>query len=408
MKTLVVSSLFAFLLSVSKTAADGPTFYFDGILDLANAFSEKGAPAVNRLRRSDSLFDNIRFTLSGDAVLSDRLTLFNQIILDPTSKAHVSSYFRSYVRYTAYESAKADLHFEAGKIPTVFGAFGPRAYSDRNPLVSAPLIYHYFTSLRSNQLPADNADLLAHRGEGPFDAFGGFAGGGSSLGFNGLPIIYDVCWDVGVKAFGSAWRLEYQAAVTQGTLSDPRNSGGDNNDGKQIAFRIGLVPLTGLIIGASYAQGPYLDQSVGEALQGQDVEDFAQQVAGLDLELGIRHLKVIGELIFNHWEVPNITDEGGNRTDLTNVGGYIEAKYAFRPGLYGAVRYDRLTFGEIHDETGGKVPWDEPIQRWEWGIGYYLHDGVIAKVLRQDIRVEHLNAPDSVNHFWATQLSVSF
>ena len=104
-------------------------------------------------------------------------------------------------------------------------------------------MYHYFTSLRSNQLPADNADLLAHRGEGLSSRFAGFSGGGSPQRFNGLPMIYDPCWDFGVETIGSIWRLEYLVALTQGTLSDPRSRPGDNNDGKQLAVHLGFVPL---------------------------------------------------------------------------------------------------------------------------------------------------------------------
>ena len=61
---------------------------------------------------------------------------------------------------------------------------------------------------------------------------------------------------------GSAWRLEYSLAVTQGTLSDPRSNATDNNDGRQVAGRLGFVPFAGLLVQGSYAQGPYLDRSV--------------------------------------------------------------------------------------------------------------------------------------------------
>ncbi len=408
--TLILSvALLVPLTSVEGDTEAGPTFFINGLVDLATAFNKDGLPQVNRMRRGDSPFDNLRLTLFGDVAFNSRIALFNQVIFDPTSRSSTSSFLRSYVRFTALETAEGDLHLEAGKIPTAFGTFGPRAYSNRNPLISPPLMYHYFTSLRSNQLPADNADLLAHRGEGPSSAFGGFSGGGSSLRFNGLPIIYDICWDFGIQAVGALWRLEYLAALTQGTLSDPRTGGGDNNDGKQVVLHLGLVPAPGLVIGASYARGPYLDSSVGNALQGAEVEDFHQEVIGFDLEFGIRHFRLIAELAANRWESPNITDGQGNRVDLKNVGWYVEGKYTLSAGFYASVRYGRITFGEIDDGSGNRVAWDEPVERWESGLGFYFWDGVVGKVIRQDVRKERLGTPGrSHESFWATQLSLSF
>lgn len=52
-------------------------------------------------------------------------------------------------------------------------------------------------------------DKQTHRDEVSSSVFGGFSGGDSSLRFNGLPIIYHICWDVWVQAIGSLWGLRY-------------------------------------------------------------------------------------------------------------------------------------------------------------------------------------------------------
>lgn len=51
-----------------------------------------------------------------------------QILIDPSSSMGLESFLRSYLRFDV-------------------------------------LMYHYFTTLRSNQIPASNADLLKHRGQ---------------------------------------------------------------------------------------------------------------------------------------------------------------------------------------------------------------------------------------------------
>ncbi|MDA0746768.1 MAG: hypothetical protein O2954_09615 [bacterium] len=50
------------------------------------------------------------------------------------------------------------------------------------------------------------------------------------------------------------------------------------------------------------------------------------------------------------------------------------------------------------------------MQRWEVGLGYSFRDGVIGKIVRQDVRREHLDPanPSSHDFFWATQLVLSF
>ena len=394
--------------TAAAQTAPGAHAFLSGTLDLAYPFAGDGQPQVNRLIRGDSPFDNVRLRVFGDVVINSRWTVFNQIVIDPSSSMGLESFLRSYLRFDVFKKEKADLSVQAGVVPTPFGAYSPRAYSDRNPLVSDPLMYHYFTTLRSNQLPAGNADLLRHRGQGQAADFTGFAGGGSTVKFNGMPMIYDPCWDVGVQAFGSAGRLEYLVAVSQGTLSAPRFKGGDNNHGKQVSGRLAFVPHAGIVIGASYARGPYLDAALQPNLPaGTRVTDYDQIIYGFDAEYGVRHLALYAEVANNRWQVPKISDGHGRREHLNTLGWYVEGRYTLRPGLFAAVRYDRIDFGDIDDATGSgrRVPWNYDVHLWEYGAGYYVTDRVIAKLVRQDYRSTVEPEPE---HFWAVQVSATF
>ncbi|MBT3606418.1 MAG: hypothetical protein HN521_25385 [Candidatus Latescibacteria bacterium] len=390
--------------TTAQTTTD-PKFYFSGIVDLTTPFSQEGAPLTNQYRRGDSPFDKMRATLFGDIVLAPRLTLFNQTILDPTSRAHFQTYWRPILQFDALQKNHFQLLLEAGKLATTFGSYSPRAYSNRSPLISPPLMYHYFTSLRSNQLPANNDDLLKSRGQGNSSIFSGFGGGGGPGFSYGLPIIYDVCWDTGIRAFGSLWRLEYSLALTQGALSDPVINGNDTNSGKQIVSRIGLIPATGLFIGSSYARGAYLNRIVATALPvGQTPEDYVQEVIGFDLNYEVRHLKLVAEVLFNTWEIPNIVDNQNNPKSLAVLGWYAEARYAFLPGFYGAVRVDQLKFEKIENSAGQSLTWDDDIWRLEGGIGYQFWEGVLGKLIVQDVHKKR--TPRTT--FGAAQLSLSF
>ena len=367
----------------------GPVRQFSALSTLNLNLADRDGLERNKLRRGDSPFDNLSLTLFGDVVFAPRLALFNQLLIDPSSRAtaSLSTYLNSYLRYTVFSRPRADLHLQAGKLPTPFGAFGPRAYQDKNPLIGLPLMYHYFTSLRANQLPADSADLLAHRGQGQPSSFTGFKGGGASQPFSGLPMIYDPCWDFGAEAIGSLWRFEYLVALTQGTLSDPRSSPGDNNGGQQLAARLGLVPATGLVLGASYARGPYLDRAVAPALNvGEKVEDYYQQIAGADAEYSLRRFKVMAEAALIWWEVPNIAKE------LKASGFYLEGNYTLRCRLRAALRYSGLRFSKIDNGAGGHTTWDYDVDRWETGLSYPLYEGVQGKLAWQHTRLDQPGA----------------
>ena len=359
------------------------------------------------MRRGDSPFDNLKLTLYGDVIVHPRLQILNQIILDPTSRSSAASFLRTYARIIVIEAQERNLSIEAGKIPTPFGGYSGRDHSDTNPLISIPLMYHYFTSLRANQLPANTADLLAHRGQGASSLFSGFAGGGSSSNLSGMPLIYDICWDFGVRAVGSLWRFEYSAALTQGTLGNPISSGGDTNDGKQIAGHLDFIPGRSLLVGGSFAIGPYLSRSVAASLPaGARLEDFDQVVWGANAELSFGHLDVFGEAVLNEWTSPYVVDDDGGVSDLKTTSWYVEGRYEVNPGTFVAARVESFRFGSIADGDGGEVAWDDDVDRIEGGIGYYLTDRTIGKLIIQ--YVDKKGSSGFREAFPAAQLSVSF
>ena len=121
----------------------GSQVFFNGTLDLASDFGSEHSNEVQQLIRGDGPFDPLRLRLFGDVVVTRRITVFNQFLIAPSASFGFKSFRRSYVQVNVFEKENADLSIQVGKIPTVFGNLGPRAYSDRNPLISTPLMYHY-------------------------------------------------------------------------------------------------------------------------------------------------------------------------------------------------------------------------------------------------------------------------
>lgn len=393
--------------SVRAQPGEHTAFYPYGTVDLQLSASDRRALEANRQRRGNSPFNHLQANLFADLVVADRLTIFNQVLVDPSTRTSINAFLRTWLHYPVIRREGFDLNLQVGSLPTPFGDFTERSYTDKNPLLGYPLMYHYASSLRANMLPAGNRDLLAHRGQGASERFTGFAGGGSGQIFAGLPLVYDSCWDFGGAVLGSLWRFEYLVAVTQGTLSDPKTNAVDNNDARSVAVRLGFVPATGLLLRASWGRGAYLDNAVADYLPAdREVEDYVQQIAGLAAEYEWRHLAVVGEIAANRWESPYVVDAAGRGDDLEVTGFYLEGRYKVRPGLFAAARYSGLRYGQIDDGTdsGRRVAWDDDADRYEVGIGYWLTDGVLAKLAAQSNDL----GPDDSGSVYAADLMVKF
>jgi len=165
--------------------------------------------------------------------------------------------------------------------------------------------------------------------------------------------------------------------LTNGSLSAPRV--GDNNDGKQVAARVRLQPLFGLVIGLSGARGAWLDRKI-ERLVAPGQSRARQRAAGLDAEYSRGHWIVRGEAIRSAWDMPG-AESAAAAMALVATAGWIEGRYRLTPRLYVAGRADHLTFSRIRDPAdGAAVRWEAPVTRLEAGGGWYVQRNVIARL----------------------------
>ena len=371
-------------------ALDGAELRWRGLLDVAVA--ERGrAFELNRLTRFDSPFDGYGARLFLDARAGDRVQVFTQLVLRDASGIYVDG---AYLTFTP--DADRDLHLLLGKLPWAIGSYAPRTYSNRNPLMGAPLMYQYHTTLSWYALPGSADALLAEAGRGQRGvgyAFGGF----------GMPLVDDSYWDVGVTITGSKRPLEYAFGMTTGTPGWGATSE-DDNSGKTVLGRVGLAPLPGLRIGASAAYGAYLVDGLNPYLPaGKKATDFHQRLGMADLELLTGHVELRGEAAWNVWETPTVGD-------LEVASGYGEIKYAFAFGGYVAGRLDAMRFGKIRASSGAERPWDANVTRFEAGVGYRFDRGTLAKLVHQWNQVEYEGATTRRERpkMAAAQLSVAF
>jgi hypothetical protein len=273
--------------------------------------------------------------------------------------------------------ARKTFDLQAGRIPPAFGAFARRSYAADSPLVGYPLAYQYLTSLRADALPATTGDLLRMRGRGWLSSFPLGEQGPAA----GLPLVSAFRWDTGIQARIGSNPVEVVAAVTTGTLSNPRLQ--DDNDGKQVSARLAGRPAVGLVLGLSAARGAYLTREVMDLVRTRPGQRTARQtVWGADAEYSRGYWLVRAEGVWSTWDLPDLPDPALG-TALRARGLMVEGRYKIRPGFYAAARGDHLDFSDVR-----ATPWDAPVWRVEGGVGVSVRRNLLLKGVYQHSRRE--------------------
>ena len=391
-----VVALVLAMVGISPAPARATDFTWRGLLDL---MLSEHSPAFesNLLTRGDDPFNPYRLRLFAEATVDDHVQFLGQVVLFDHqiqgTKVYVDG---AYVIYTPW--LDRDLRLLAGKLPWAIGTWGPRTYSSKNPLVSAPLLYQYHSSLVWYVMPPNEDLLIAAGGTGQT----GVNYFGSPMG-PGMPIVDDSYWDVGVTLAGSQRPFEYAAGVVAGAPSWG-STGKDDNTGRSILGRIGFAPMPALRVGVSGSWGPYLLETLNSTLPpGKTVNDYAQRLVMADFEFQMDRFELRGEGAHNTWETPTVGD-------LDVDAGYLELKVATFAGAYVAGRYDVERFGKIENSTGDDLPWDLDVTRFEVGAGYRLTRDATAKLVWQKTTLEDERPgfDDRDLSIVAAQLSIGF
>jgi hypothetical protein len=387
----------------AQTLPSEPIVFGDGVVTLGGDVSASVGSndpgffnytdyTYSSLERARRPFNRVRAAVAGRVEAGRHVSVLGELRVETHGLAQASVL---YVRIRP--SGSSVFNVQIGRLPPTFGAFPRRAYTADNPLVGYPLAYQYLTSLRSDAVPANADELLRMRGRGWLSAFSV----GDLSAKRGVPLAAAIRWDTGVQVHAVHDLLEATASLTTGTLANPLVK--DDNAGRQIAGRLAVHPATGLILGASGSQGPFLSTSAAHAAAGADAGRFTQTAWGADAEYSRGHYLLRAEAIVSQWRLPRVEAPFIDRP-LRATAVSAEGRYRVLPGLYGAMRVDRLGFSTITGSAGSRA-WDAPVTRIEAGGGYSLQRNLLLKVSyqfdkRDETRVprSHLTAAEVV--FW--------
>lgn len=346
-----------------------------------------GDEAESSLRYNNGLAG---FELVGDLFVNMRISD------DVTAFVEVETWrgweVRLYNAAFTYKISGTRLQVEAGKFAAPFGNFLPRRFAPQNFVYSHPLYNEYRTGLATDNIPADQAALLGGRGKN-------FIG-------TGLTLMARNAYLTGVQFLGQLGTVGYHFGLANGALSNPSNI--SENKRPMWFGRLYVQPMIGLKLGASLANGGYLNSALLKNSQPNvQSEKFGQTLAGVDIEYSRGYLVFYGEGLFSRWKSPLIRD------NLDALGWSAEMRYKVLPRLFLAARYGRLHFSEIADPTDidadGQVtePWEFPAWRLEPAVGYYLSRHALLKAAWQINRTKRPTS-DPADDLAAIQMTVFY
>jgi hypothetical protein len=362
--------------AVAQEAPNGPpanlgTRYSFGV-EGAVSFAPEDSSYFNYTTDAYNLLRLTRFEASGALRLGSWFALVGDVRLQGAIGEggwRVRPY-AVFARFRPWPERALDI--QVGLIPPVFGAFSRRAYGADNPLIGFPLGYQYVTTLRADAVPGSADELLAKRGRGWLV---GYSVGNPARDY-GVPLDDGLRYPAGAEVHAGGGRVEASVAVTTGSLSNPAALNVGWNP--QIAGRVVVRPMAGLVLGASASHGTFLTRALTDTLGTTgDSGTNDQTAAGFDAEYSRGHLIVRTEGILSRWRLPQSAPPH-LREPLRAFAIDIEGRYRLLPGLYAAIRVDRLGFSEICGAMGC-LPWDAPVRRVEAGGAFAILRNIVVK-----------------------------
>lgn len=355
-------------------------FTLSGTVDLEAYLVTETSPG---LLFEDRSFANPRLTLFLETEVGERLFLFAQSRIDrgfdPGDRGEPTIRLDEwFARYTIGEE-DLNVSFQAGKFATPLGNFVPRHESMKNPFVRAPLLYDHITTVGDNKAPTDNQNFI-HRRDIP------------DKKAEWVTMIWGPVYHTGAMVFATLGKFDLRFAVTNAAPCErPEEWEPGELEFENLAFsgRAGWNPFFGFKVGLNFARGPWLrDVAEPTLAPGDDRNDFAQTLVGIDLEYNIDHFIFWAEVYVSDWDVPNVS---GN---VRAIGWYLEGRYKIRPGLYVSARFGQMLFNEIEDASGNDTEWERDHWRAEIGVGYFIYVNLLAKAQIEYNKTQGPEDPD--------------
>jgi hypothetical protein len=200
----------------------------------------------------------------------------------------------------------------------------------------------------------------------------------------GAPDAYPVTYPLGAQLSGAAKMIDWRAAMVSLPVTNESYTPEPSARWRPAAG-VGITPLTGLRIGASWTAGSYLGSDApAPALGGRAWHAFGQRIHALDQQASRGYLELWAEASRSADDVPGYADA------VKGTAAYVEARWTFTPRLYAAARAERNDYPFIEqqaDSAGGASYFatTTDLRDVEAGFGFRPAASQLVKVtLRRD------------------------
>jgi len=302
-----------------------------------------------------------RLRLFGDLFVGSRLYALVELRADrgeaPTSEVWEARVEQVFMRLA---SASGSTSIQAGRFASPFGSYAARHDTDVDPFVRPPLFYDYRTIIsRTVHAPSAGGLLTWKNRPGEFRIVG-------------APPIWNVPYQWGAMLSGSAIGLRYRVATMNSAPSSEVDAWGWNAERMKhpsVVLGVQRALSAELSVGLSLNRGPYVEPALVET----DHTAYKQTGLTADFVFARGSLVARGELLKDHWDVPNLAQ------DLVEWGYNLEAQIDVAAGVSVSGRLGLLDFRPLNDGLGtasplpgGQADWDYDTARYEFGMGYRL------------------------------------
>lgn len=347
-----------------------------GLLDVV-AHNTSAKDYSNKTFAGFSNYDFLRLRLFFDAQPAENVTVFTQVLVGEQK-------FNLYAAYLRISLFEKNLNMHIGLIPNTVGIWGPRTYSDKNPFISIPLVHNYHSAYIFKHITSNINDFITQKGEGYED--------------EGLPILYDFCWNTGIEFFGSCGIMDWSIAATSGSETHPTRH--PEKSLPQFTTRLIFLPIPEFNFSISGFWGPYLSKDIVDTLPGitQSANELINKGIGAGLIISKGYFEIFSETFWSSWDHPYFNK-------ISAWSSYVDFKYKFAIQWYAATRVELMRFSDLKVQ-GYNGSWDYPLNRYDFVLGYHMNRNVLIKLDSQFTDNLGNNAFDDT--IVAMQISASF
>lgn len=378
-----------------------------GLFDFQMKDGQPGANYESTYNHDDSAtFAVGRLTLFLDADINKEMYFTGELQSDlfNTQARNTDFYIRT-AAVTVTDVPKWRTNIQFGRFNSIFGTYVNRRLPLDNPLFDAPLAYSHLVNL----------DLDAGWVTPDFNIL-------TTTDVRAISLAGKQQVGTGIKFFAPVrgTKLNYAFSLTNNPSSNPRQI--NTNGGLTASMKMHWIADHTTNFGFSFSSGSYLNSlgkldpnnallrnpNLGAPLTASQLEasSYLQTKFGFHWNWERQRYQVHTEYIASSFEVPN--NPSDNTLDSASF--YIEGKYNFTKNLFGAARYDMLTFeNNVYAplNVGVAQKWDDNVTRVELGMGNFINESTLAKITYQ---TTDYDLPDNQKDFdlIAGQVSVIF